>query len=87
MDAAQLSREIQATHHALLREQLPRVSEALRTGGSARLSGLWGALDDLLIDHLAKEENVLFPAIQTLVETGLVEGGSGSALRLQPRPV
>lgn len=74
MDAAQLSREIQATHHALLRAQLPAVAARLRAEGSPGLVSLWGALQDLLVDHLAKEENVLFPAIEALTQTGGAEG-------------
>lgn len=74
MDAAQLSQEIQATHHALLRDQLPKVGATLRASGSPGVVELWGMLDDLLVDHLAKEENVLFPVIADLVKSGRVQG-------------
>lgn len=74
MDAGQLSQEIQSTHHALLRTELPRVSAGLRATGSPKVNELWTMLDDLLVDHLAKEENILFPAIEHLVATGKAEG-------------
>ena len=99
MDAAQLSREIQATHHALLREQLPRVATALLEGcpldgpvmqlrhehhqmellmgalrggadeaGPAR-AAMIAVLDDLDV-HTGKEERELFPAALKLASKG-----------------
>lgn len=68
MNPAELSREIQDTHHALLRAELPRLDAALRAGHAPeRLMRPWRELKGLLEGHLDKEEQILFPAITSLV--------------------
>lgn len=63
------------THHALLRQELPRLGEALR-GRDRALVGPFVELRALLEAHLWKEEVILFPAIQALAR-GEAGGGCG----------
>jgi len=66
---------IVAVHHAFLRHELPRLDElarkVLRVHGEThpelgQIKEIFCALEAELIDHLAKEEQILFPAIQAL---------------------
>jgi regulator of cell morphogenesis and NO signaling len=70
----ELVEHIQSVHHAYLRRELPRLSNLLAsTGIEVReppvwgdLRGLLGALAAELIQHMRKEEMVLFPWIVEL---------------------
>ncbi len=57
------------THHALLHRELPVLDAALN-GTPDAMSTPWRTLSHLLRDHLMKEERILFPVIQQLVESG-----------------
>ncbi|NLT12541.1 MAG: iron-sulfur cluster repair di-iron protein [Clostridiaceae bacterium] len=73
MSSGQLSSYIEDTHHAFLRDQLPRESELLQMVLNAHgrahrelfeVYRLFGQLKTDLEQHLLKEENLLFPALQ-----------------------
>src|SRR5690349_15994994 len=71
---AELSEHIVRTYHEPLREELPRiaqmaarVAEVHRARGGAVLERIHAIADDLaedLIEHMKKEERILFPAIR-----------------------
>ncbi len=72
---AELADHIVATHHAYLREELPRLAAMLskiahkRGDRNPRLPEAWGvfqALREELESHLLKEERVLFPALRAM---------------------
>ncbi|MCP4807298.1 MAG: hypothetical protein GY913_30675 [Proteobacteria bacterium] len=65
-----LANYIVGTHHALLREELPRIATALRETGQAELYDAWLELAGFLSQHLAKEEEILFPMIEELERSG-----------------
>ena len=74
-----------ATHHAFLREQLPRAGDELTRVIAAHgerhpelheLGRVYGSLRQELEAHLTKEEQDLFPAIR-VVEVQRREGGNG----------
>lgn len=76
MDPADLADHIEATHHAHLHAELPRLgelAEKVRTVHGDRhpeLAGVSEAYDRLWADlepHLAEEERVLFPMIRRMV--------------------
>jgi len=65
--------EIVERYHAALRRSLPRIRDELahlaETGSSARMTALIDAFAELggrIELHLAKEENLLFPALEAL---------------------
>ena len=73
MSSARLSVYIEDTHHAYLREQLPHASELLQMVLNAHgrahrelfeVYRLFGQLKADLEQHLLKEENLLFPALE-----------------------
>jgi regulator of cell morphogenesis and NO signaling len=60
----ELIRHIVGEHHAYLRKALPRIAGQLTAGqASAELAGAFENLRYELMNHLDKEEAVLFPAI------------------------
>ena len=70
-----LCRFIVLHHHEYVRLSLPVVQsmlaslpEAVGSFAGVSLPGLFGAVTDDLLGHLAKEENILFPAIVALAE-------------------
>jgi len=78
-----LTRHLEATHHAYLREELPRMSslltKVLSVHGAnhpelARISKVFEQLVEDLMPHMMKEEQILFPFIRSMEE-----GRSGGA--------
>lgn len=74
MTSEQLSSYIEDTHHTYLREHLPNIAELLatimRVHGSKHpelfeVYRLFGSLKSDLEQHLLKEEQLLFPALET----------------------
>ena len=65
-----LAKYIVDTHHALLRRELPRIADAVRESGDQELYGAWLDLAGFLSQHLAKEEQILFPMIEELERSG-----------------
>lgn len=84
MGPADLVDHIEATHHAYLHAELPRLTElvdkvrTVHRGRHPELDGVaeaYGRLRADLEPHLAKEEQILFPLIRRLVGVGSrVEG-------------
>ncbi len=74
-ETAELAQSILDSHHALLRRELPRLAEAL-AGAPPRLRVPFQHLRRVMDDHMAKEENILFPAILALAR-GEAAGGCG----------
>jgi regulator of cell morphogenesis and NO signaling len=82
---AELARHIQARYHRPLREELPRlhamVEKVLARHGNhqpetlPQLRDTFTALEEELLDHMAKEDAVLFPAVIAL------EAGAPSPLQ------
>lgn len=71
MYLSRLCDDIVATHHALLRREMPRLSAAFaEMGADPALTGPWNALLSTLDRHMFKEENILFPAIASLEAGG-----------------
>lgn len=79
-----LIEHIEATHHAYVKRELPRLAELAqkvvnRHGDTQAhlpaMQKLLAQLDEELIHHLGKEEHVLFPYIARL-EGALLSGGS-----------
>lgn len=75
LSLAELGRHIVATHHAYIRSEVPRLTPLIeRTSirhGEAhpeviRFGNLLRKLGDELLEHIAKEEMVLFPYIEAL---------------------
>lgn len=73
--AAELADHIEATHHAMLRRELPRLAEmaakvaqahGARHPGLVRLRNVFDKFACELNAHMAKEERVLFPWIRVL---------------------
>ncbi len=72
-----LTRHLEASHHAYLREELPRLAalmaKVLAVHGAthpelSRLSQVLQAFTDDMMPHLMKEEQILFPFIRSLEE-------------------
>lgn len=72
---AELGRHIVATHHAYIRSEVPRLTPliertAIRHGAAhpevILLGNLLRQLGDELLEHIAKEEMILFPYIEAL---------------------
>jgi len=79
-----LTDHIEATHHAFMKRELPRVGDlmdkVLAAHGEnhpelAEVAGVYAALRAEITDHLEKEEQVLFPMIQEM-EITREAGGS-----------
>jgi regulator of cell morphogenesis and NO signaling len=79
LEPAALVDHLEATHHAYLHDELPRLSALARkvvgVHGTrhpelTRLEQVYDALRADLEPHLAKEERVLFPMIRELASTG-----------------
>lgn len=102
MTSHQLSTYIEDTHHAYLRETLPMISELLaaimRVHGANHpelfeVYRLFGGLKSDLEQHLLKEEQLLFPAlettqiqtIQTLSDTIIAEHEHAGSVLMQLR--
>jgi regulator of cell morphogenesis and NO signaling len=88
MGLAQLANHIEATHHAYLKTELPRLVEmadrvATKHGWrDARLADTAAAVRDLaeeMLCHMQKEEIVLFPLVRQ-IETGASAGLRGKNL-------
>ncbi len=73
MTPAELVQEILDTHHALLHAELPRLDKAL-AGAPEPLRSTWFELSALMVEHLSKEEGILFPTILALCESGHTTG-------------
>lgn len=57
-------KEVMDTHHALLRREIPRLSQAWKAGKApVSLTLPWAQLLAVLLPHLDKEEQILFPLI------------------------
>ncbi|QDU82530.1 Iron-sulfur cluster repair protein YtfE [Polystyrenella longa] len=78
---ADMCDEIEATHHAYLKRELPRltqlVEKVVRVHGEqyawlVQLEKSFYQLRDELNPHMSKEEQVLFPAIRTIEQSGVV---------------
>jgi regulator of cell morphogenesis and NO signaling len=89
MGAAELVDHILATHHRYLWDELPRLSEL--AGRVAQVHGahhpelgeVRALVDELRADleqHMAKEEQVLFPRIRELATTGTMTAFHGGSL-------
>lgn len=84
-----LTRHIEDTHHRYLRNELPnlgrRMERCLARHGDRvpALSVMGGAFEELvqeLIPHLFKEEQILFPAIRQMEQTGRRWSGCGGTV-------
>jgi len=77
MKLADLIQEILDTHHALLRRELPRLTEAFEAmGADDRLMSPWRDFARLMDEHLMKEEEILFPRMKAM-EDGWDVGACG----------
>lgn len=79
-----LSGDVVRRHHADERRSLPdllgRLNElaaagAVQTDVLAPIADALGAITDMLLAHLEKEEHILFPAFEALVEAGRLGTG------------
>lgn len=79
MTLSQLADHIEATHHAYLRRELPRieglVGKVVRAHGERhpevlQVATVFAAFVEELTQHMMKEERILFPAIRNLEQTG-----------------
>jgi regulator of cell morphogenesis and NO signaling len=68
-----LIRHIVTKHHGYLRRHLPLIASALADSGQTELSAAFDELRTELMDHLNKEESVLFPAVDRF-ERALASG-------------
>jgi iron-sulfur cluster repair protein YtfE (RIC family) len=64
---------VTSTYHALLQSELPALDAAL-AGTPPVLSHPWRELSSLLRDHVAKEEQLLFPMVRSLARGGIPDG-------------
>ena len=83
----ELADHIVATHHSYLNNELPRLNDLMEKvviahmGNHPELSKAAGILNSLtaeLTQHMAKEENMLFPIIRQMDSTGNTESHCGS---------
>jgi regulator of cell morphogenesis and NO signaling len=88
MGLAELADHIEATHHAYLKEELPRLVEMADRVGTkhgwrdARLPEMAATVRDVageMLAHMEKEEQILFPLVRR-IEAGLEAGLRGSDL-------
>jgi regulator of cell morphogenesis and NO signaling len=70
---SELIRHIVTKHHGYLRRNMPVIAAALAESGQAELSAAFDELRTELMDHVSKEESVLFPAIDRF-ERALASG-------------
>lgn len=82
----ELADHIESTHHAYLKTELPRLGELMEKVVAAhaerhpeltKVAGTLNALTAELTQHLAKEEQVLFPIIRQMDSTGETESHCG----------
>lgn len=82
----ELADHIEATHHAYLKTELPRLGQLMEKVVAAhaerhpdltKVAGTLNALTAELTQHLAKEEQVLFPIIRQMDSTGETESHCG----------
>lgn len=75
MTLTELADHIEATHHAYLKTELPRLHQIINKvatvhGGAhpelAQVLAVFNVLQDEMIQHMAKEERILFPIIRQL---------------------
>jgi regulator of cell morphogenesis and NO signaling len=87
---------ILATHHAYVREALPRIEQRLvklqeihgqRHRELARILEVFGAIRAEMDQHMLKEERVLFPYIRDLVGTDQACGGRMSPFGTIENPI
>ncbi|MCZ7531317.1 MAG: iron-sulfur cluster repair di-iron protein [Acidimicrobiia bacterium] len=93
MGPVELADHIEATHHAFLHTELPRLAALAAKVESvhgerhpelADVAATFGGLKSELEPHLAEEERVLFPAIrQTAVDDGVTEGTADLIAKLE----
>lgn len=93
---AELVDHIESTHHAYLREELPRLDAM--TDRVAQVHGLhdprllevrdtWRTVSDTMAAHLEKEERILFPMIRSLEKTDPADGAPASHCGSVANPV
>lgn len=84
---AELADHIEATHHAFMHKELPRLGELMTKVVNAHgerhpeltdVAGTLSALTEELTQHLAKEEEILFPLIRQMESTGNTESHCGA---------
>jgi regulator of cell morphogenesis and NO signaling len=82
MGLAELADHIEATHHAYLKAELPRLVEmagrvaakhAWRDGRLAEVATALNTLAAEMLDHMRKEEIILFPLVRQ-IEAGAADG-------------
>jgi regulator of cell morphogenesis and NO signaling len=87
MSLTALADHIESTHHAYLREELPRLVEkadriahkhAWRDARLAVVAQTTRELADEMFSHMAKEEQILFPLVRELEQNGSVSHPCGS---------
>ncbi len=90
MSMTQLTQHIERTHHVYLKRELPRLQEITRKTASVHgsrapqlqeLSQTIDALAAEMQNHLAKEEQVLFPSLRQLEQTGSLAGACFGTVR------
>jgi regulator of cell morphogenesis and NO signaling len=88
MAPGELVDHIEATHHAYLHDELPRMEALLEKVESVHgerhpeLAFVQASFDELALEldpHLAREERILFPMIRDLVAAGDSPGGTALA--------
>ena len=79
MTLTELADHIVATHHAYLRNELPRIDHLVGRVTNAhgqkhpevlQVAAIFASLAEEMNSHMAKEERILFPAIRNLDATG-----------------
>ncbi len=82
----ELADHIEATHHAFLNRELPRLNTLMEKVVNAhserhpelsKVAGILNALSAELAQHMAKEEQMLFPLIRQMDATGSTESHCG----------
>lgn len=73
IETAALANTILETHHAFLHRELPRLAAALRDA-KPQVRVPFGHLCRTMESHMMKEEQILFPAIIALAESGEMSG-------------
>lgn len=71
MDIRALTQHILDTHHAYLREHLPRIDRGLEEMGAPEpLLRVYQELYNVMLSHMMKEEQILFPGIFSMLDGG-----------------
>ncbi|MGP1346105.1 MAG: iron-sulfur cluster repair di-iron protein [Phycisphaerales bacterium] len=87
MSLTTLADHIEATHHAWLRDELPRLRRLIEKVSSVHgnqeprlheLRSTFAAMFEELMDHMLKEERILFPMVRHLEAGGPIESQCGS---------